>query len=153
MIKYIIETINYDLINDSLNCCYDKIVHIEDYHDFSYLGFAIQIITGSLVAVLFALRRYCSTIIYHVKRSISGKRNWLKNLHHNSNQKNRFAILDRDGTIIVEKKEYITTPDEITFFPEALEGMRKIQKAESTKTSPLLGAPWVNILLIIVFIP
>ena len=107
IIKYILETINYDLINASLNCCYDKIVHIEDYHDFSYLGFAIQIITGSLVAVLFALRRYCSTIIYHVKRSISGKRNWLKNLHHNSNQKYRFAILDRNGTIIVEKKNIL----------------------------------------------
>jgi|TARA_B100001013_G_C24541069_1_gene414680 hypothetical protein len=46
----------------------------EDYLDFSYLGFAIQIIIGSLAAVLFALRRYYSSIISRVKRSITKKK-------------------------------------------------------------------------------
>tara|TARA_B110000014_G_C19839519_1_gene435224 strand:- start:238 stop:537 length:300 start_codon:yes stop_codon:yes gene_type:complete len=47
---------------------------IKDYLDFSYLGFAIQVIIGSLAAILFALRRYYSAIISRVKRSITKKR-------------------------------------------------------------------------------
>ena len=47
---------------------------IEDYLDFSYLGFAIQVIIGSLAAILFALRGYFSSIISRVKRSITKKR-------------------------------------------------------------------------------
>lgn len=40
----------------------------------------------------------------------------------------RFALLDRDGTIIVDKV-YLKDPDAITFVPGALEGLRLLRDA------------------------
>jgi len=39
----------------------------------------------------------------------------------------RFVILDRDGTIIIERN-YISDPDRVEFLPGAVEGLRKMSK-------------------------
>jgi len=39
------------------------------------------------------------------------------------------VILDRDGTIILEKQKYITKPEQISFLPGSIDGMKKIYNA------------------------
>ena len=51
----------------------------------------------------------------------------MKNLANNPH--NRFVILDRDGTIILETQEYITKPEQISFLPGSIDGMKKIYDA------------------------
>jgi D-glycero-D-manno-heptose 1,7-bisphosphate phosphatase len=41
--------------------------------------------------------------------------------------KRRFAVLDRDGTIIVER-EYLSSPDQVELLPGATAGMRKMRE-------------------------
>lgn len=38
----------------------------------------------------------------------------------------RFVLLDRDGTIIIEKN-YLSTPDDIEFIPGSIEALRKLR--------------------------
>lgn len=49
--------------------------------------------------------------------------------HLDKNSKNQFVILDRDGTIILETQKYITNPEQISFLPGSIEGMKKIYDA------------------------
>lgn len=49
--------------------------------------------------------------------------------HLDKNSKNQFVILDRDGTIILETPKYITNPEQISFLPGSIEGMKKIYDA------------------------
>lgn len=40
----------------------------------------------------------------------------------------RYVLLDRDGTIIVDK-HYLDDPDQIEFLPQAIEGLKRMQEA------------------------
>lgn len=44
-------------------------------------------------------------------------------------KKRRFVLLDRDGTIIVEKN-YLSNPDHVKLIPSALEALRKFKKLQ-----------------------